>query len=318
MAYQPKVSIIIPVYNGSNYLKDAIESALNQTYENIEILVINDGSNDSGKTEQIALSYGENIIYLSKKNGGVSTALNLGIEKMTGEYFSWLSHDDLYLPNKIELQIEEINKQINCRDLIIYSDYTINTVDKSSFDAIKLKNTNPESFKYRIATGNDIHGCTMLIPKYAFQKHGLFDEKLRALQDYEMWYRLADKFKFIHIPEQLVIGRVHSAQVGVRMRGLAKQENINLRKEWISKLNSIEIKSSNDKSPALTLAKLFETYIYRDLYPVAKYCLFLSFKEIKKSKFKYYNDWLVQISKSMVKILPIITKRKLLAIILNK
>ena len=104
----PKVSIVIPVYNGSNYLKDAIDSALSQTYNNLEIIVVNDGSNDEGKTKAIAESYGNKIIYLEKENGGASSALNLARKKMTGDYFSWLSHDDMYYPNKISRQVEEL------------------------------------------------------------------------------------------------------------------------------------------------------------------------------------------------------------------
>ena len=92
----PLISIVIPVYNGSNYLREAIDSALRQTYKNIEVLVINDGSNDNGATARIAKSYGKKIRYFEKPNGGVATALNMGIQKMRGEYFSWLSHDDLY------------------------------------------------------------------------------------------------------------------------------------------------------------------------------------------------------------------------------
>ena len=84
-AYSPKVSIVIPVYNGANYLSEAIDSALAQTYSNIEILVVNDGSNDEGATERIAKSYGEKIRYFAKENGGVSSALNLGIREMHGE-----------------------------------------------------------------------------------------------------------------------------------------------------------------------------------------------------------------------------------------
>ena len=121
--FNPKVSIIIPVYNGSNYLKEAIDSALNQTYDNIEVLVINDGSNDNGETEKIALSYGDNIRYFKKENGGVATALNLGLEKMTGEYFSWLSHDDVYYPEKIEKQIQFLS-QLKNKDVILYSNYS--------------------------------------------------------------------------------------------------------------------------------------------------------------------------------------------------
>ena len=124
--FHPLVSIIIPVYNGANFLAQAIDSALSQTYDNIEILVINDGSTDNGATEQIALSYGNKVRYFNKRNGGVSSALNLGIEKMQGEYFSWLSHDDLYEPEKIKKQIEVLqglpdhNKTIiMCADRLI-------------------------------------------------------------------------------------------------------------------------------------------------------------------------------------------------------
>ena len=111
-----KVSIIIPVYNGERYLKEAIDSALAQTYSNLEVIVINDGSVD--RTEDIALSYGNKIRYFSKKNGGVASALNLGISVMQGEYFSWLSHDDIYLEDKIEKQMEILNNADNPNTII--------------------------------------------------------------------------------------------------------------------------------------------------------------------------------------------------------
>ena len=117
---QPKVSIVIPVYNGADYMREAIESALNQTYENCEVIVVNDGSTD--ETEQIALSYGNKIRYFAKENGGVSTALNVGIEKMTGEYFAWLSHDDVYYPWKIEKQINVLRKS-KAWDAIVYGNW---------------------------------------------------------------------------------------------------------------------------------------------------------------------------------------------------
>ena len=101
--FNPLVSIVIPVYNGENYLEEAIESALAQTYNNIEIIVVNDGSVDN--TDAICKKYKNKIRYFKKENGGVASALNLAIEKMQGKYFSWLSHDDLYFPQKIENQI---------------------------------------------------------------------------------------------------------------------------------------------------------------------------------------------------------------------
>ena len=101
-SYSPLVSIVIPAYNASNYLADSINSALAQTYKNIEIIVVNDGSKDNGATRTVAESFGDKIHYFEKENGGSSSALNYGIKQMKGEWFSWLSHDDLYYPKKIE------------------------------------------------------------------------------------------------------------------------------------------------------------------------------------------------------------------------
>ena len=117
---EPLVSIVIPVYNGENYLREAIESALSQTYESIEILVVNDGSTD--QTEQIAGAYGDRIRYFYKPNGGVASALNLAIREMKGEYFSWLSHDDFDYPEKIELLMKALLEQED-KEAIAYCDY---------------------------------------------------------------------------------------------------------------------------------------------------------------------------------------------------
>ena len=119
-----KVSIIMPVYNGENYMREAIDSALAQTYENTEIIVVNDGSTD--RTEEIAKSYGDRIVYVSKENGGSSSALNAGIKKMTGDFFSWLSHDDLYLPERTEELMKawsgDENEAVICGEKLIDGD----------------------------------------------------------------------------------------------------------------------------------------------------------------------------------------------------
>ena len=115
----PLVSAVIPVYNGSNYLREAINSVLNQTYSNIEVIVVDDGSTDD--TWTIIQSYGDKIRGFHKENGGVSSALNLAIDNMKGEWFAWLSHDDLWLSNKIEMQIHYL--QENPGKGIYYSGY---------------------------------------------------------------------------------------------------------------------------------------------------------------------------------------------------
>lgn len=226
--YHPKISIVIPAYNASNYLAEAIESALAQTYQNIEIIVVNDGSKDDGATERIALSYGNKIRYIYKENGGSSSALNVGIANMTGEWFSWLSHDDLYLPDKLETQVVYLsNLKIDSADIskhIIFSDSAM--IDASGQIIRKSIVGNAAKMAERIATlphngylvaeptAYIFHGCSCLIHKDAFADIGCLDEGLRYLNDVELWFRLYSSGYHVHfIPEVLVQGRVHRAQV---------------------------------------------------------------------------------------------------------
>lgn len=208
--YQPKVSIVIPVYNGANYLREAIDSALTQTYANIEIIVVNDGSDDDGATDDIAKSYEDKIRYFKKVNGGVATALNMGINLMEGDYFSWLSHDDIYFPGKIETQIAAL-RGLN-RDVILHSDYQFIDLKSKYMRTRKLPSVSPKKFQLELISSQPLHGCCLLIPKKVFQVVGTFDESLHTTQDYDLWVRMAAQFDFIHLPKVLISVRSHPGQ----------------------------------------------------------------------------------------------------------
>src|SRR4051794_3824327 len=120
----PRVTICMPVYNGGSYFKLALQSALAQDYGNLEIVVVNDGSTDAGGTEQIALSYGDRVRYFAQENRGVAGALNTALSQMTGEYFAWLSHDDLHLPHKTSSQIAFLRRLGRSR-ACLFSDYDL-------------------------------------------------------------------------------------------------------------------------------------------------------------------------------------------------
>lgn len=224
--FNPLVSIIIPVYNGENYVAEAIDSALAQTYDNIEIIVVNDGSED--RTDEICKSYGNKIRYFKKENGGTSTALNLGIKNMNGEYFSWLSHDDKYYPNKIKRQVEELEKLEN-KNTIMMSD--LNGINENYekiyethyIDHIKEYPPREKSMLHPIIY-NQTHGCTLLIPKACFKKVGLFDEKSLVAQDFEFFYRAFSKFPHKLIPEILVTARDSSNRQGRRSKVKGSEE----------------------------------------------------------------------------------------------
>ena len=202
---QPKVSIIIPVYNGSNYLKEAIDSALAQTYANCEVLVINDGSCDEGKTEAIALSYGDRIRYFAKENGGVASALNIGIHQMEGEYFSWLSHDDVYYPNKIEREMEAIQESNDPTKLVQceYDFYDEATGTYTPTDFSKTYSIDQLTNSVFSVLQLQIHACCALIHRSHFERVGLFDEKRWYTQDVEMWFRLFRGQQSLWVSESL-------------------------------------------------------------------------------------------------------------------
>lgn len=228
MKYTPLVSIVIPAYNAANYLVEAIESALAQTYSNIEVVVVNDGSCDNGDTEKIALSYGDKIRYFVKSNGGSSSALNEGIKNMRGEWFSWLSHDDLYYPQKIEKQIAYLSELAEESDAI--SNHVIfagsEQIDAKGYvikrqkirDLYRIKDyldsINGNQWLIAEPTRYMFHGCSCLVHKSVFARIGGFNEGLRIINDFDIWYRIYSSNYNIHfIPEILVKGRVHPKQL---------------------------------------------------------------------------------------------------------
>lgn len=251
---QPLVSIIIPVYNGSNYIEESIQSALAQTYPKIEVIVVNDGSNDQNATKNIVEKYKDKVRYFEKENGGVATALNLAIEKMKGEYFSWLSHDDTFYPWKIEKQIEFLE---NCdKYSILYADYDlIDANGKKIAECKKDTEMLKEKPEYGLLRGS-INGITMLIPKKAFKDCGTFNSSLRCTQDYDMWFRMQEKYHFVHQPITTSSTRIHSMQ-DTQISPNAVKEGNNLWIRMIEETN-LETKIRLEKSEYHFLEEMYE------------------------------------------------------------
>lgn len=224
--FNPFVSIVIPVYNGEKYVHEAIDSALAQTYSNLEIIVVNDGSTDT--TEEVALSYGNKIRYFSKSNGGTSTALNVGVKNMKGEYFSWLSHDDTYYPKKIEAQIAELSKLENKNTIMISDLDGINANYEKIYvtDYVSFINEHPSRLQSPIypIVYMRLHGCGLLIPRICFDEVGLFDESALVAQDFEFFYRAFKKFPYKYTSQVLVTARDTSNRQGIRSKSKCSVE----------------------------------------------------------------------------------------------
>lgn len=227
--------------------------------------MVNDGSNDSGKTEEIAKSYGNRIRYFHKENGGVASALNLGIRSMTGEYFSWLSHDDVYYPNKIEEQIKYLSN-INRDDIVIYSDYEM--IDESSkfIEHVRLKKIESKIVLKALLHRSFIHGCTLLVPRKCLEDENPFNEKLRSTQDYDLWFRIAMNHDFVHLDKVLIKSRQHTRQ-GTRTFGRSHKKECNeFFVSWMKKLEERETEYFINESKALYFASLSYSFLRRRFY----------------------------------------------------
>ncbi|WP_346689584.1 glycosyltransferase [uncultured Cloacibacillus sp.] len=251
MEYLPLVSIIIPVYNGSNFLREAIDSALDQTYKNIEIIVVNDGSSDNGATESIALSYEDRVRYYKKDNGGVSSALNLGLKQMRGDYFSWLSHDDKYTSEKIQKEIELLAAYTNKKVVAYCGSQLIDKDSKAlayrhlhtSLSEVQL-NTWQEALKLLFVEGT-YNGCAFLIPRAAFDSTGWFDEDLRFNQDALMWAKLfLNEYGIVYTSYIGVLSRVHNAQLTQRGQDIFHRDCCRMSDFLVHEL--LKIKSTQD------------------------------------------------------------------------
>ena len=210
----PKISVIIPVYNGQNYLREAIDSVLSQTYKNYEMILVDDGSTD--ETWAIIQSYGSSLLSIRKKNGGVASALNCGIRHASGEYIAWLSHDDLFLLNKLERQISFLRQWPNFK--ACYTDYYVIDAEGRILSEVETP-WYPREEAVRMLFGRVyINGSTMLIDRTCFDKVGWFSEGLRYTQDTEMWIRLLQYFEIGRVPEKLGKERSHPAQGSINTK----------------------------------------------------------------------------------------------------
>ena len=253
--YNPKVSIVIPVYNGSNYMREAIDSALAQTYENIEVVVVNDGSRDDGATDAIARSYGDKIRYFPKENGGVSSALNCGIRNATGEWISWLSHDDLYAQEKVAVQVADAAKLhaegVDVSRMMFYCLTKFINVNKQVIQ--RKSNPLPEgvytSAEYlrEYYRGHELCGCALLMPKRMFEEVGYFEEDMRFAQDAFMWQKAFIAGYGICINHQaLSITRIHNQQASTTAKAYLAVDRRKLGKYMLAHLDEVKTADGTD------------------------------------------------------------------------
>ena len=236
-----KISIVIPVYNTEKYVEKCIESALNQSYPDIEILVINDGSTDS--TELLLKKFENKIKIINKKNGGTASALNMGIKNMTGDWFKWLSADDILKIDAIEKLVFEIQKlDKDAENCIFYSNYDLIDENGKIIDTFEEPNNNSlDTFQRNIILLDHYYGngTTSIMHKSIFDKCGIFDETLGYKDDYEFWLRccLLYDYKLYLVNENLAQYRIHESQLTKKRYDGALEQIEHIKSKTISQLS---------------------------------------------------------------------------------
>ena len=198
-----KVSIVLPVYNGANHIADSINSIISQTYQNWELIVVNDCSSDNTLEICSELSKKDLRIKIisNEINLKLPNTLNTGFEIATGDYYTWTSDDNMYKPNAIELLVNTLNK--NNDAVMVYADYTNIDADGNILSEEKLQEP---PF---IVTGNVCGACFLYTAEVA-KKVGKYDANLFLAEDYDYWMRIYRYGRMIHISNNLYLYRRHS------------------------------------------------------------------------------------------------------------
>ena len=210
------ISVIIPVYNRTDFVREAIQSALDQTYENIEIIVVNDGSTDKN-TIKIIDEFKQKILIINQENKGVSAARNTGIDHSSCDWLAFLDSDDLWLPEKLKRQMNFFIENPNAH--ICQTEEIWIKNGKQIFPKKKHKKRSGMIFKHCLPLCI-VSPSAVMIHRSLFDEIGTFDESLTACEDYDLWLRISCKYPIYLLDEPLIIKRGgHSDQLsqGIRL-----------------------------------------------------------------------------------------------------
>lgn len=241
------ISIIIPCYNQGQFLADAIQSALIQSYPHKEIIVVNDGSTDN--TADVARSFAHAVHYIEQPNQGISGARNAGIRYCKGEYVSFLDSDDVYLEDTLATTVSYLENHphifLVCGDALLLRNGTVLGLKSS----ISGRPRNHRNFRWETAEYYATPS-TVTVRRLCFERTGLFAESLtRGAEDWHMWVRMSRHFDMSYIDKPLIYYRLH-------------EKNITGDKERIDRANRDALKLILDSPyfqdyPAHFRAKLF-------------------------------------------------------------
>lgn len=219
MEKQSRVSVLMSVYNGERYLREAVESILNQTFGDFEFIIVNDGSTD--RTAEILRGFDDERMILidNPHNIGLTRSLNKGLRMARGEYIARMDADDISLPMRLERQAIFLDDH---REVgLVGSFYYEIAGDGREVGIIELYSENDEIQKHLLERNYFCHGTTVF-RRSCLEEVGFYREEFKTAQDYDLWLRIAEKFEVANLTEPLYMRRFNLASI--TMTSVAEQE----------------------------------------------------------------------------------------------
>ena len=242
----PLVSVIIPTYNRESFIKECIESVLHQTFSDFELIVVDDGSTDD--TDTIINSFGSKVQFIKQANQGPSAARNTGIRLAAGNWICFLDSDDLWLPKKLERQVEFIRKFSEIK--VCYTEEIWYRKGRRVNAAKKHQKFSGRFYKKMLSLCL-ISPSSVLIHRSVFENAGLFDQSLPACEDYDLWLRIGARYSIDLILEPLIIKRNgHDGQQSMKFWGMDR-----FRIQALKKIIDSNILTIEDKNATVTMLK---------------------------------------------------------------
>lgn len=241
---KPLVSVIIPNYNYAKYVGEAIDSALNQTYENLEIIVVDDGSKDNSR--EILESYGDKIKVIFQENAGVSAARNNGVKNSNGKYIAFLDADDIWFSEKIAKQVNvlEKNEDVGLVDVGLEEFDNNGNIISSRLDGLSGWVSNEFLLLERSVVLGAASG--MMLPRKVFDEVGGFDLNLLTSADWDFCYRVNRLYKIKFIPEVLIRYRNHGTNMHSNVKRMEREMFYGFEKAFSE--NSSDIQTIKQRS----------------------------------------------------------------------
>lgn len=218
------VSVIIPAWNAERYVREAVDSALAQTYRPVEVIVVDDGSTDGTKAALEPYIQKKKIHYIHQSNKGLSGARNTGIRVSRGTFIALLDADDVFFPEKIEEQVRHLKEHLDCD--VSYCDLFHFWDGEPKLLKLRYKYYSGSEVLLHLIEGSFIAPLSVMLRRSVFERFGYFDENLRRSEDLDFWFRLAHGgAQICFLPKRLAKLRMRKVE---NLQGVESQPQVKI------------------------------------------------------------------------------------------